>query len=188
MRLRGRRGLARLARGLGLGGLVLAVLFTALLWTLTLGFQGTARATLTQADANLAALDTQLAGAQSALAPLDVLARPEALAAVRALHRLAEDARAAPLLQQLVSPRTLADAATLTGGWERALAERPPLSALAGARAGVQTWRDRVRVMQRRLTLTVWTVNLVTLLLGGWFAAGQVALVRAAERRLGKEE
>lgn len=165
---------------------MLAALFTALLWTLTLNAQGSARAALAQADVQLAALDAQLAGAQAVLAPLDLLARPEARSAVRALRGLVEGAREAPLLDLFVSPQALADAAALTGEWEHAVAERPPLPALADARAGVQVWRGRVLTVQRRLSLTVWTVNLVGLLLAGWFAAGQVALVRAAGRRLGE--
>lgn len=184
MRLTGRRGAARLARGLAATGVWLAAVLTVSVWTFTLTAQVPAHAALDRAGTQLAALDARLGEAQRALAPLDPLTRPETFRTVRALNVLAQTARETPLLEQVFGTQTLADAASLTADWERALAARPPVPALTEARAEVAGWLARVGAARHRLTLTVWGVNAVTLILGVWFAAGQVALYRAADRQL----
>lgn len=131
---------ARLARDLGRTGLLLAAVFTAVTWAALAFTFAPARALLDRADIQLTALDARLADAQTALAPFDVLARPETLEAVQGLGDLARRARAAPLLDLVIPPDTLEGAVTLTREWETALSARPPLPALQAARADVQGW------------------------------------------------
>lgn len=174
----------RAARQLGLTGLWLAAVFTVGAWlgmALTLA---PARAALNVAGTQLQALETRLGEAQTALAPFDLLARPQTLEAVQALARLAQDAQNNPLLGYVVPEGVRRDAAALTATWETALRDRPPLPALADAQRAVRGWRGHVAFLQGRLTLTLVAFGVIATLLGAWVAAGQWALYRLADERL----
>lgn len=175
---------ARLARDLGRTGLLLAAVFTAVTWAALAFTFAPARALLDRADTQLTALDARLADAQTALAPFDVLARPETLEAVQGLGDLARRAQAAPLLDLVIPPDTLEGAVTLTREWETALNARPPLPALQAARADVQGWQARVQTLRVRLTGIALLTGALLTLLCAWFAAGQWALWRWAEDQL----
>ncbi|CAM3517912.1 hypothetical protein [Deinococcus frigens] len=170
----------RLARTLGLGGLWLAAALVLAVWVGVFTALIPARAVLERTDRQLLTLETRLADAQATLAPFDPLAGPQTLGAVQALNRLAVGARAAPFLDRAFGPEALNAAVTLTAGWEEALKTRPPLPALAEARAAAADGRASVRRMGRRLTLGAWALCGLVTLLGAWFAAGQWALYRLA--------
>ncbi|MFC6592248.1 hypothetical protein ACFP81_09730 [Deinococcus lacus] len=93
------RLLARAGQWLGAVGMVLALLLPLGTWGLALTLQAPARAALTQASAELGALDRQMQSVMTALEPLDVLARPEALESVRALGQLTREVEASPWLR-----------------------------------------------------------------------------------------
>lgn len=174
----------RLARTLGLTGVWLAVALTLIAWLGVFVTLTPARLALQQAEAQLGTLDHQLEGAQAALAPFDLLSRPETLSAVQTLGQLAQGAQRTPLVGLLLDPAALNSAVTLTRDWEVTLKDRPPLPALTDARGTVQGWQARLHTWQRHLTWLGLGFGLLFTLLGAWFAAGQVALYRAAERHL----
>ncbi|QFP78048.1 hypothetical protein [Deinococcus sp. AJ005] len=145
----------RLARSLGLGGLWLAAVLVLAMWVGVFAALIPARAALERADWQLQTLETRLADAQATLAPFDPLADPQTLAAVGALNRLAEGARAAPFLDLAFGKEALNTAVTLTAGWEDALRTRPPMPELAEARESAAAWRQTVERSGRRLTLGV---------------------------------
>ncbi len=168
----------RAARRLGLTGLWLAALLTVGAWLGVWVTLAPARATLRDAQATLTRLDGQLADVQASLAPLDVLARPEALEAARTLERLSEAARTVPLLTTLFPDGTLTRSADVARDWRAALEDRGAWPALADARAQVQGWQAQLRALSTRLTLLAVGGAALLTLLCAWFAAGQLALIR----------
>ena len=106
----------RAARRLGLTGLWLAALLTVGAWLGVWVTLAPARATLRDAQATLTRLDGQLADVQASLAPLDVLARPEALEAARTLEVLSEAAGRVPLLTTLFPDGALTRGTTAVVG------------------------------------------------------------------------
>ncbi len=168
----------RAARRLGLTGLWLAGLLTLGAWLGVWVTLAPARATLRDAQATLTRLDGQLADVQASLAPLDVLARPEALEAARTLERLSEAARTVPLLTTLFPDGALTRSADAAHDWRAALEDRGAWPALADARAQVQGWQAQLRALSTRLTLLAVGGAALLTLLCAWFAAGQLALIR----------
>lgn len=168
----------RLLRRLGVTGLWLAALLTLGAWLGVWAVLSPARATLHGAQVSLAQLDARLARTQETLAPLDVLARPEALDAARTLETLSEAARTVPLLTTLFPDGALTRSADAARDWRAALEDRAAWPALDATRAQVQAWQAQLRTLTTRLTLlTVGGAVLLTLMCA-WFAAGQLALIR----------
>ncbi|WP_261663382.1 hypothetical protein [Deinococcus sp. Marseille-Q6407] len=178
--------LARLLGGLGIG---LSVLLTLGTWGLTLIFAPQLAHWLDQASAGLTNLNTGLEQLTASLAPLDLLARPETLDAVRTLGDLAAQARSAPIIGLFLSQNGVTDQAlqglqTVAGNWAELLEHRPSLPQLRAEQAEVQGWLTRVQQARQWLTPAVWLLNLGALLLGLWFLAGQWALMRLAGEQL----
>lgn len=168
----------RLLRRLGVTGLWLAALLTLGAWLGVWAVLSPARTTLHGAQVSLAQLDARLARTQETLAPLDVLARPEALDAARTLETLSEAARTVPLLTTLFPDGALTRSADAARDWRAALEDRAAWPALDATRAQVQAWQAQLRTLTTRLTLlTVGGAVLLTLMCA-WFAAGQLALIR----------
>lgn len=142
------------------------------------------RATLLETQSNLATLQQQLTQTQQVLAPFDVLARPEALGTVTALHDWSTQAAQTPLWQTLLGTETLAGAEQLTGEWLDTLQNRPPVPALQAARNEVTQWQNRVADTLRRLDLACWLIGLGALIFGAWNGWGQWALYQAASREI----
>lgn len=182
--------LARLLGGLGTG---VSALLTLGIWGLTLTFLPVIGSWLTQAEAGLSVLNTNLSNLVASLEPLDVLARPETLAAVRSVGDLADRAQQAPLIgaflnQNGVTAQALSEFQTVTDNWATLLEDRPSVPELRAQQADVQAWLERAQTAQRWLTPIAWALNLGTLLLGAWFLAGQWALMRLAGERLTERE
>lgn len=178
--------LARLLGGLGLG---LALLLTLGTWGLTLTLAPLLGGWLEQAAGGLGTLNGNLNNLIAAVEPLDILARPETLEAVRSLGDLSAQAREAPLIGAFLNSNGVTDAALgevqmVADNWATLLESRPSVPELRGQQAEVQAWLERVQAAQRWLTPLVWLLNLGSLLLGLWFAAGQWALMRLAGERL----
>ncbi|MFC6616758.1 hypothetical protein [Deinococcus radiophilus] len=87
-----------LARVLGTVGIGLALLLMLGTWGLTLTFAPMIGGWLNQAEVGLSNMNTNMGNLINSLEPLDILARPETLDAVRSLGNLAERARQAPLI------------------------------------------------------------------------------------------
>lgn len=182
-------GFWRLARLLGALGTGLAALLTLGTWGLTLTLLPVLSGWLSQAEAGLTAVDTNLAQLTASLEPLDILARPETLAAVRSVGNLADRAQEAPLIglfltQNGVTEQALREFQTVTDNWATLLENRPSVPELRAQQAEVQTWLERTHAAQRLLTPAAWLLNLGSLLLGAWFLAGQWALMHLAGERL----
>lgn len=173
-----------LAREFGRTGVWLALVLTVSAWVSVGLTLAPARAALNGAQHQLSELDSRLQDAQAALAPFDLLSRPETLGAVKTLNDLAKQAESIPLVNHLFGKDNLRDAVALTADWEQNLQDRPPLPALADAREAVQDWRTRVQHFQERLTLLALGACVLFTLLGAWFAAGQWALYQQASQGL----
>lgn len=173
----------RLLGGVGLGLCALLVLGT---WGLTLTLGPKLGGYLAQADAALGTLDSNLTGLIDALEPLDLLARPETLDAVRALAHLAGQVEDSPFAGLLLGENAgmLDQWQAKLGTWESVLQNRPSVPALREQQAEVRLWLGRVHLAQSWLTPSIWLLNLSALALGAWFAAGQWALLRLANERL----
>lgn len=165
-------------------GVWLALVLTVAAWLALALALTPVRAALHGAEQQLAELDSRLADAQTTLAPFDLISRPEALGAVRTLNSLAQQAETTPIVNSLFGKEHLRDAVSLTGQWETALQDRPPLPALTDAREAVQDWKTRVQHFRERLTLLALGAGFLFTLLGAWFAAGQWALCRQAQEQL----
>ncbi|WP_189643653.1 hypothetical protein [Deinococcus piscis] len=178
--------LVRLLGGLGTG---LAALLTLGTWGLTLTLLPVLSTWLSQAEAGLSTVNTNLTQLMASLEPLDILARPETLAAVRSVGDLADRAQEAPLIgafltQNGVTEQALREFQTVTDNWVTLLESRPSVPELRSQQAEVQTWLQRTQTAQRWLSPAAWLLNLGALLLGAWFLAGQWALMRLAGERL----
>lgn len=186
---RSHRALWSLARLLGGLGIALALLLTLGTWGLTLTLVSVLGGWLEQAAAGLGTLNGNLNNLIAAIEPLDILARPETLEAVRSLGDLSAQAREAPLIGAFLNNNGVTDAALgevqmVADNWATLLESRPSVPELRGQQAEVQAWLTRVQTAQRWLTPAAWLLNLGSLLLGLWFAAGQWALMRLAGERL----
>lgn len=178
-----------LARVLGTVGIGLALLLMLGTWGLTLTFAPMIGGWLNQAEVGLSNMNTNMGNLINSLEPLDILARPETLEAVRSLGNLAEQARQAPLIgafltQNGVTAQALNEVQLVTDNWATLLEDRPSVPELRAQQADIQAWLKRTRTAQAWLTPLTWGLNFGSLLLGLWFMAGQWALLRAASRRL----
>lgn len=187
MTWRGKRRLV-LAREFGRTGVWLALVLTVSGWLSVAALLAPAHAALAQAQTQLLELDARLGHAQSTLAPFDLLSRPELLGTVQTLNNLARRAGETPLVNTMFGQDNLHDAVKLTGDWQAALQDRPPLPALAEARTAVQNWQARLAQFRERLTLLALGVGLLFTLLGAWFALGQWALYQQAQAGLVQRE
>lgn len=179
----------RLVQVCGVVGAVFGLLTVLGLWLLTLTYLPALGALAAQAEASLSALDSGLDSLISALGPLDLLARPETLDAVRTVGDLAAQARQAPLVgawlqSNGVTDSTLAALAGAAGDWAAMLEQRPSMAELRQCQEGVQVALAGGQLLRDWLTPLAWALNLLMLPLGAWLVGGQWALYRLASEQL----